>query len=106
MIAHVVHPPWCDRSRCTAALSPDDAFRSGVGREHRSAPVVLDLSTALWLPARQGAVWLTEACAPWPCSPFLRVRVGDMELSMLAEDAARVLDSLSTLVAAAEAVAP
>ncbi|MDQ7905928.1 hypothetical protein RB614_15530 [Phytohabitans sp. ZYX-F-186] len=95
------HPPWCDRSRCTAdAASQANGYRSG-GGEHRSAPVPLNLATGQWLPVQDGTAWLTEACAPWLCEPYLRVRVGDMHLSMPADNARRVLDALSALLASA-----
>ena len=96
------HPAWCDRTRCTAdPASQAGGYRPGVGGEHRSAPVPLNLSTAMWLPVRDGTAWLSEACAPWPCSPYLRVQVGDVELSMSVDYAAPVLDALSTLLASA-----
>jgi hypothetical protein len=96
------HPPWCDRPRCTAdPASQANGYRSGVGGEHRSAPVPLNLATGQWLPVRAGTAWLTQACAPWPCEPYLRVQVGDMHLSMPADNARRVLDALSTLLASA-----
>jgi hypothetical protein len=53
------------------------------------------------LPVRDGTAWLSEACAPWPCAVFLRVQVGDTELSMSADYAAPVLDALSALLASA-----
>lgn len=96
------HPAWCDRSRCTAdPASQANGYRSGVGGEHRSAPVALNLTTGQWLPVRDGTAWLSEACAPWPCEPHLRVQVGDAHLSMPADDARRVLDAVSTLLASA-----
>jgi hypothetical protein len=58
----------------------------------------------MWLPVRDGrdgVAWLSEACAPWPCAVFLRVQVGDLELSMSTDYAATVLDALSTLLASA-----
>jgi hypothetical protein len=96
------HPAWCDPIRCTAnPASQADGYRSGVGGEHRSVPIPLDLTTAMWLPVRDGTAWLTQACAPWECAVFLRVQVGDLELSMSADYAAPVLDTLSTLLASA-----
>lgn len=96
------HPAWCDPTRCTAdPPSQADGYRSGVGGEHRSAPVPLDLTAAMLLPVRDGTAWLTEACAPWPCAPYLRVQVGDLELSMSADYAAPLLDALSTLLTSA-----
>ncbi|WP_328467277.1 hypothetical protein OHA21_48565 [Actinoplanes sp. NBC_00393] len=83
-----VHPSWCDRTLCTAD-------------EHRSAPIPLNLNSVLWLPAREGTAWLTEARAPWSCEPYLRLEIGDAHLSMPAGDARRVLDALSTLLTSA-----
>lgn len=99
----VTHPAWCDHTRCTAdpAATTRDGYRAGAAGEHRSAPISLRLGAASWLPARDGTAWLTEACAPWRCEPYLRVRVGDLHLFMPAEDAQRVLDDLSTLLASA-----
>ena len=99
------HPAWCEPARCTAdpaVLSRDGGRISDAG-EHRSAPVPLALAGVFWLPAREGSAWLTEACAPWQCAPHLRVKVGDGELSMAADDAGRMLDVLSVLVASARA---
>jgi len=96
------HPVWCDPTRCTAhPASQADGYRSGVGGEHRSAPIPLNLATAIWLPVRNGTAWLSEACAPWPCAVYLRVQVGEVELSMSADDARPVIDALSTLLASA-----
>ncbi len=96
------HPVWCDHTRCTAdPASQAHGYRPGVGGEHRSTPVPLNLTTAMGLPVRDGTAWLSEACAPWPCAVFLRVQVGDVELSMSADYAAPVLDALSTLLASA-----
>jgi hypothetical protein len=53
------------------------------------------------LPERTGAAYLTEAVAPWPCSPYLWVRIGDAELSMSVDYARPVLAALSALVASA-----
>ena len=61
----------------------------------------LDLTTAMWLPERTGTAYLTEAVAPWPCSPHLLVRVGDAELSMSVDYAGPVLAALSALAASA-----
>ena len=95
-------PAWCDRTQCTTEpASQANGYRPGVGGEHRSAPIQLNLTTATWLPVRDGTAWLSKACAPWPCSPYLRVQVGDVELSMPADYAAPVLDALSTLLASA-----
>ena len=93
------HPAWCDRTRCTAdPASQANGYAPGVGGEHRSAPIPLDLTTTM-LPIREGTAWLSEACAPWRCSVFLRVQVGDVELSMAGNYAAPVLDALSALLA-------
>lgn len=68
-------PAWCDRTRCTAdPANQANGYRTGAGGEHRSAPVPLNLTTAMWLPVRDGTAWLTEACAPWPCDPYQRVQ--------------------------------
>ncbi|MEV6631921.1 hypothetical protein AB0M54_14335 [Actinoplanes sp. NPDC051470] len=55
------------------------------------------------LPVRDGTAWLSEACAPWTCDPYLRAQVGDVRLSMPAADARRVLADLSALLAFAAA---
>jgi hypothetical protein len=100
----VRHPAWCDRTRCTAdPASQANGYRPGVGGEHRSAPIPLNLATGQWLPVRDGTAWLTQACAPWLCEPYLRVQVGDTHLSMPADNARRVLDDLSTLASATTA---
>lgn len=97
------HPARCDRSRCTAdPASQANGYRPGVGGEHRSAPVPLDLTCAMWLPSRAGEAWLTEAVAPWPCSTYLRIRVGDAEMAMAVEGARPVLSALAMLTAAGE----
>jgi hypothetical protein len=97
----VRHPAWCDRGRCTAdpAATTRDGYRAGAGGEHQSAPIPLRLGAASWLPTQDGTAWLTEACAPWQCQRYLRVQVGDLHLYMPADDAQRVLDDLSTLLA-------
>lgn len=93
---------WCDPARCTAdTASQADGYRSDLAGEHRSAPIPLNLTTAIGVPARDGAAWLSEACAPWPCDVYLRVQVGDAELSLQAGYATPVLDALSTLLASA-----
>ena len=95
------HPAWCDRSRCTAdPASQAGGYRPDAGGEHRSSPVPLNLTTAM-LPVRDGTAWLSEACAPWPCAVYLRVQVGDVELSMSADYAAPLIDALSALLASA-----
>jgi hypothetical protein len=63
--------------------------------------VTLPLAAALWLPAQDGMAWLTEACAPWPCDPFLRVQVGDGQLFLPVDNAGQVLDALSALLTSA-----
>jgi hypothetical protein len=96
------HPVWCDPTRCSAdPASQAGGYRPGVGGEHRSAPIPLNLTTAQWLPGPDGTAWLTEACAPWQCAVFLRVQVDNLELPMSADYAAPVLDALSTLLASA-----
>jgi hypothetical protein len=98
------HPAWCDPTRCTADPgSQTDGYRSGVGREHRSAPVPVRLASAVLLPVRDGTAWLSEACAPWTCDTYLRVQVGDVDLSMPTADARRVLADLSALLSLAAA---
>jgi hypothetical protein len=57
------------------------------GGEHRSARMPVKLTTTVLLPVRDGTAWLSEACAPWPCDTYLRGQVGDMHLSMPANDA-------------------
>lgn len=97
------HPAWCDRSRCTANPSGQaNGYRSGLGGEHRSAPVPLDLTCAMWLPGHAGEAWLTEAVAPWPCATYLHIRAGDAETAMAIEDARPVLSALAMLAAAGE----
>jgi hypothetical protein len=102
--SRAIHPRWCDRSRCTA--NPDsqaNGYHAGVGGEHRSASVLLDLSCAMWLLGRSGQAWLTEAVAPWRCATYLRIRIGDAEAGMAVDDAAPVLSVLSGLLMAANA---
>jgi hypothetical protein len=102
----VRHPEWCDRSRCTAdPASQADGYLPAGGGEHRSAPIQLNLTTAMWLPARDATAWLTEACAPWPCDVFLRIEVGETELSMSADYARPVIDALSALLVSAATAA-
>jgi hypothetical protein len=92
------HPAWCDLTRCTAdPASQANGYRSD-GGEHRSAPVAVSLAAAVLLPVRDGTAWLSEACAPWTCDTYLRVQVGDVHLSMPAENARRVLADLSALL--------
>ena len=90
----VRHPAWCDPAVCTA----DPASQVN---EHRSVSIPLNLTTAIWIPVREGRAWLSEACAPWPCAVFLRVPAGDVELSLSADDAVPVLEALSALLALA-----
>ena len=80
---------WCDPARCAAnpAVLGRDGDGIGDAGEHRSAPVPLTLAGAFSLPAREGSAWLSQACAPWPCAPYLLVTVGDAELSMPTDDA-------------------
>ena len=93
------HPPWCDSTRCTAdPASQTDRYRSGIGGEHRSAPVPVRLTSAVLPPVPDGTAWLSEACALWPCATYLRVQVGELDLSMPAADARRALAALSALL--------
>ncbi|MFY1673164.1 hypothetical protein ACN27G_24895 [Plantactinospora sp. WMMB334] len=62
----------------------------------------LDLAAAFPLPKPAGEAYLTEAVAPWPCSTYLRIRVGDAEVAMPVEQAASVLSALGMLAAAGE----
>ncbi len=95
------HPGWCDLIRCTAdPASQANGYAPGAGGEHQSAPIPLNL-TASMMPTWDGTARLSEACAPWPCAVFLRVQVGEVELSMSGDNAARVLDALSALLASA-----
>jgi hypothetical protein len=95
----VRHPAWCDPIRCTAdPASQTDGYRADLGGEHRSAPVPVRLTSAVLLPVRDGTAWLTSACAPWPCDTYLPVQVGDVHLSMPAENARRMLADLSALL--------
>jgi hypothetical protein len=95
------HPDWCDLTRGTAdPASQANGYAPGAGGEHQSAPIPLNLTTSM-LPVPDGTAWLSEACAPWPCAVFLRVQVGGVELSMSGDNAARVLDALSALLASA-----
>lgn len=97
------HPAWCDPALCTAdPASQTDGYPAEPGGEHRSAPIPLNLTTAFMLPAREGRAWLTEACAPWCCAVYLRIQVGDLELSLAADYAGQVIAGLSTLLASAE----
>jgi hypothetical protein len=94
----VRHPAWCDLTRCTAdAAATRDGYRPVAAGEHRSALIPLNLGGAHWLPARDGT-GRTEARAP-----YLRVRLGDVLLSMAEADAGPMLDVLSALAAAARA---
>jgi hypothetical protein len=98
------HPSWCDPERCTADPAARDraSYRVGHGGEHRSAPSGPDLSASIeLLPARSGTAYLSEAAAPWHCSPYLRVRVGGAGVSLPVDDARPLLAGLSALVASA-----
>jgi hypothetical protein len=98
------HPAWCHHTRCTAnPASQANGYRAGAGGEHRSAPIPLDLTTALPLSTPAGEVYLTEAVAPWQCSTYLHIQVGDAAVSMPVEYAERVLSTLHMIVAAAQA---
>jgi hypothetical protein len=93
------HPPWCDPTRRTAdPASQTDRYWSGIGGEHRSAPVPVRLTSAVLLPVPDGTAWPSDACAPWTCATYLRVQVGELDLSMPAADSRRVLAALSALL--------
>jgi hypothetical protein len=96
------HPAWCDATRCAAnPARQTGGYRPDVGGKHQSAPMPVRLTTAVLLPVRDGTAWLSQACAPWTCDTYLRVRVGDVDLSMPAADARRVLAGLSALLSLA-----
>jgi len=97
------HPAWCDRTRCTAdPASQVEGYRSGVGGQHCSADLALNLRAGLWPIPPSAVVWMTEAVAPWRCSTYLRIELaGGAEISMPVESAAPVLAALSGLVASA-----
>jgi hypothetical protein len=102
--APLEHPSWCDPEQCTADPAATDraGYRVGHGGEHRSAPIRLDLGASIeLLPARSGTAYLSEAAAPWRCSPYLRVRVGDATMSLPVDHARPLLVALSDLVASA-----
>src|SRR5690348_797754 len=83
-----VHPAWCDPTRCTADPAHQiDGYRSDRAWEHQSAPVPVRLTSAVLLPVRDGTAWLSQVCAPWTCDTYLRMQVGDVHLSMPAEQA-------------------
>jgi hypothetical protein len=99
-----MHPSWCDRERCTAdpASTSSTGYRAGHGGEHRSALVRLDLGVSIeLLPGRSGAAYLSEAAAPWQCSPYLRVRLGAASVSLPVEHARPLVAALSALVSSA-----
>lgn len=92
------HPAWCDLTRCTAdSASQLDGYRSDRG-EHQSAPIPVSLAGSVMLPVRDGMAWLSEACAPWTCDTYLRVQVGDVHLSLPADNARQILADLSALL--------
>ena len=94
------HPAWCDSTRCAAdKAGQTDGDRPGIGGEHQSSPIPVNLATAVLLSVRDGTAWLSQAGAPWTCDIYLRVQVGDVDLSMPAADARRVLADLSALLA-------
>jgi hypothetical protein len=96
------HPVWCDLTRCTAdSASQAAGYRPDVGGEHRSASISLNLTSAVWLPSRDGTAWLSQACAPWECAIYLHARAGGAELSMAVDYAGPVLDAVSRLLASA-----
>ncbi|WP_432839019.1 hypothetical protein [Dactylosporangium sp. CA-092794] len=97
------HPAWCDRTRCTAdPASQANGYRSGVGGQHRSADLPLNLRAGMWPIPPHAVAFLSEAVAPWRCSTYLRITVdSDTELSMPVDNAAALLAALSALVASA-----
>ncbi|ROO59585.1 hypothetical protein EDC02_1385 [Micromonospora sp. Llam0] len=103
-VAESGHPAWCDRSRCTAdPASQTDGYRPGVGGAHRSAPIRLDLTTAIALAPQVGEAYLTQAVAPWPCETYLHIRHGDSDIAMAVRDASPLLSALRLLTTEAEA---
>jgi hypothetical protein len=95
---------WCDHAWCTAnPPSQASGYRAGKGGEYRSAPIPLDLTTALPLRTPVGEVYLTEAVAPWPCSIYLHIQVGNATVSMPVEHAEHVLSTLQMVIAAGQA---
>ncbi len=99
------HPGWCDPSRCTAnPASQTDGYRSGVGGEHRSADLPVDVPIRLWPVPDSIVAFLSEAVAPWRCSTYVRILAdGNEVVAMPVESAAPVLAALLGLVTAAEA---
>jgi hypothetical protein len=100
----LVHPSWCDPDRCTAdpASTASNGYQPGDGGEHRSALVRLDLGTSIeLLPGRLGTAHLSEAAAPWRCSSYLRVRLGEASVSLPVEHARPLVAALSALVSSA-----
>jgi len=97
------HPAGCDPAGCTAVAASAvlGSYLAGSGGQHRSAPIPVDLSEAVWLPQRIGAGYLTGAAAPWRGTPCLHVRLGQAELSLPSDAAGPVLAALSGLVASA-----
>ncbi|MDG4797193.1 hypothetical protein [Micromonospora sp. WMMD1082] len=55
------------------------------------------------LSPQAGEAFLTQAVAPWPCDTYLRIRHGDTEIAMAAQDASQVLSALRLLTTEAEA---
>jgi hypothetical protein len=79
-------------------------YRSGIGGEHRSADVPLNIGAGSWPIPPAGVAFLTESVAPWRCSTFLRtVAEGGTELSMAVESAAPLLAAITALVVSANA---
>jgi len=102
--AALEHPSWCDPERCTAdpAATSRAGYRVGHGGEHRSASIPLDLSASIeLLPARSGTAHLSESVAPWRCSPYVRVRLGDAAVSVPVDDARPLVAALAALVSSA-----
>jgi hypothetical protein len=102
----VKHPACCDPAGCTAVAASAvlDSRLAGSGGQHRSAPIPVDLSEAIWLPQRTGTGYLTGAAAPWPGTPDVHIRRGQAELSLPSDAAGPVLAALCGLVASGPAV--
>jgi len=55
------------------------------------------------LAPRASEAYLTQVVAPWPCDTYLRIRHGDDEIAMAAQDASRLFSALRQLTTEAEA---
>jgi len=99
------HPAWCDRARCAAdaAALSGKGYRPGAAGRHRSAPVRLDLTTAIALAPQAGKAYLTQAVAPWPCETYLHIQHGDSDIAMTVRNASPLLSALRLLTTEAEA---